>query len=78
MYVNPKDDDVVKRFGDAVRAYRKQKGLTMVELAAECEVDYTTISNIERGLVNTTITMAARIAKVLDIKVTLLLDSQII
>lgn len=73
--MNPKDDEVVKIFGDTVRMLRKQKRLSMVQLAIDCGVDYTTIFNIEKGKVNTTITMVARIAKALKVKPSVLMDS---
>ena len=63
--MNPKDPEAIKRLGENVRKYRTLKGFTIVELAEKCEVDYTTISKIERGLVNTTVSMISIIAKVL-------------
>lgn len=73
--MNPKDDTTIKNFGAAVRQLRKEKGLTLLQLSERCDVDYTTISKIERGLINTTITMVARIAKALEIKPSQLLDA---
>lgn len=73
--MNPKDDTTIKKFGAAVRQLRKEKGLTLLQLSQSCDVDYTTISKIERGLINTTITMVTRIAKALQVKPSVLLDS---
>ena len=65
--MNPKDELTIKKFGVNVKAYRKMKGLTLIQLAELVQVDYTTISKIERGLINTTVTMVARIAKALEV-----------
>lgn len=46
---------------------RQEKELTMVELASLCDVEYGTISTIERGIVNCTISTAYAIAQALDI-----------
>lgn len=64
---NPKDQKAIENLGATVRAIRIEKGLTMVELAELCEVEYTTISKIERGLVNTTVSMIVIIARALQI-----------
>lgn len=64
---NPRNDQVISQFGFNVRKYRTLKGLTMVELAGLCDVEYGTISTIERGLVNCTISTAYSIAKALDV-----------
>jgi transcriptional regulator with XRE-family HTH domain len=65
--MNPRDPATILNFGKNVRKQRKLKGVTMVELAEKCGVEYTTISKIERGLINTTVSMTAIIAKALDI-----------
>jgi len=64
---NPRNDQVISQFGFNVRKYRTAKGLTMVELAGLCDVEYGTISTIERGIVNCTISTAFAIAKALDV-----------
>ncbi|WP_410478985.1 helix-turn-helix domain-containing protein [Pedobacter gandavensis] len=71
--MNPRDEELVKIFGENVRNHRTLNGLTMVELAYQCNVEYTTISKIERGKINTTISLAVKIAKVLDVPITDLL-----
>lgn len=64
---NPRNDKVISTFGQNVRKYRTAKGMTMVELAGICDVEYGTISTIERGLVNCTISTAFAISKALDV-----------
>jgi len=64
---NPKDQKAIEKLGQTIRKIRIEKGLTMVQLAADCNVEYTSISKIERGLVNTTISMISIIAKALQV-----------
>jgi len=71
---NPKDQKAIEKLGSNIRKIRMSKGMTMVQLAGECEVEYTTISKIERGLVNTTISMISIIAKALNVHPTALLE----
>lgn len=71
---NPKDQKAIEMLGRNVRTFRKLKGLTIIELAGRCEVEYTTISKIERGIVNTTISMISIISKALEITPSKLLE----
>jgi Helix-turn-helix. len=71
---NPKDEQAIKKLAQNVRKQRKLKGLSMIELSELCDVDYRTISNIELGNANTTISMITIIAKALDIQPSQLLE----
>jgi transcriptional regulator with XRE-family HTH domain len=71
---NPKDQKAIEMLGRNVRTFRKLKGLTIIQLAGKCEVEYTTISKIERGIVNTTVSMITIIAKALEITPSKLLE----
>ncbi len=64
---NPKDEKLIVLFGQNVRRVREEKGMTMNELAYKCEVEYGTISTIERAIVNCSITTAYRISKALEV-----------
>lgn len=64
---NPRNEELVALFGRNVRIRRQEKELTMEQLAALCKVEYGTISTIERGIVNCTISTAYAIAQALDI-----------
>ncbi len=66
---NPRNDKIINLFGTNVRKYRGIKGLTMVELAGLCDVEYGTISTIERGIVNCTISTAYAIANGLEVSI---------
>jgi len=73
---NPKDDFTIKLVGQNVRKYRKIRRLTMLDLAGACDVEYSTISKIELGQVNTTVTMLSRICKVLNVNASQLLQNE--
>lgn len=57
-----------KAFGENLRKLRKKKGLTMMELAFEADIEYSQIAKIERGVSNTTISTVQLLASALDIK----------
>lgn len=71
---NPRNEELIVLFGANVRKARKEKGLTMVELAKLCKVEYDAISTIERGRVNCTISTAYGLAKALDTSVDKLMN----
>jgi len=53
--------------GSNIRKYRKLKGLTIAQLANQMDVDYSQISRMELGKVNTNISMIFAVAEVLEI-----------
>ncbi len=57
----------LKVFGKRVRDLRKQKGFTMQQLADLCDIEYSQISRIERGLINTSLSNVFIIAEVLEV-----------
>ena len=63
-----RDIDYCKSFGENLRKVRMKKGLTMMELAFEADIEYSQIAKIERGVSNTTISTVHVIAKALEIK----------
>lgn len=65
---NPRNDKLIKTFGQNVRKYRITKKLTMIQLAGLCDVEYGAISTIERGIVNCSISTAYTIANALEVK----------
>jgi DNA-binding XRE family transcriptional regulator len=56
-------------FGENLRKIRKKKGLTMLELAFEANIEYSQIAKIERGISNVTISTVYALAKALGVKV---------
>jgi len=74
---NPRNEKLITLFGENVRKYRLEKGLTMVQLACLCDVEYGAISTIERGIVNCTISTAYALAQALDVSLDLLVVKEI-
>ena len=70
--MTPKKEIMVK-FGDSLKALRKQKKLSQEEFAMLCQLDRTYISGLERGLRNPTLMVLASIAEHLDVKLSHLL-----
>ena len=60
--------------GDAIREFRKRKGLSQEALALEAELDRTYISSVERGRRNISFDNLVKIAKTLDVKPSQLLS----
>lgn len=57
----------LKKFGDQIRKYRKEKGLSQEKLAELTQLHRTYIGGIERGERNVSLLNIIRIAKVLEI-----------
>ncbi|MCA1243015.1 helix-turn-helix domain-containing protein [Stappia stellulata] len=60
--------DLEKAFGQKVRYWRKQRGLSQEEFAHLAQLHPTYVSGIESGKRNPTIKIVARIASALQIK----------
>lgn len=61
-------------FGANLRNLRKKKGLTMMNLAFEADIEYSQVAKIERGLSNPTISTLQLLATALGVKPQELLD----
>lgn len=66
--------DIREVFARNLRRYRRQKGLSQEALAHEAGVDRTYISALERNVYAASITMVAKLAVVLEIEPTALLE----
>ncbi|WP_090559706.1 helix-turn-helix domain-containing protein [Pedobacter hartonius] len=64
----------ITALGNNIRKYRKLRGLTISQLANQMDVDYSQISRMELGTVNTNISMIFAVADVLEIKAAQLLE----
>ena len=69
-----REEDFIKKFGKNLSEMRKERKLSQEELAFKCELEYSQISRIERGIINTSISNIYKIAKALDIQPKELLD----
>jgi transcriptional regulator with XRE-family HTH domain len=66
--------DIAVRFGQRVRELRKARGLSQERFAAQCGLDRTYISGIERGRRNISLRNIEVIAKTLGISLSELLE----
>jgi transcriptional regulator with XRE-family HTH domain len=57
-----------RAFGEALRAIRKERGISQMDLYEASGIDRTYISAVERGLQSPTIRMIARFAKYLKVR----------
>lgn len=64
----------VKSFGTHLRKKRKEQKISMETLAHLCEMEYSQISRIELGQINTSISTVKKIADALNIEVKELFD----
>ncbi|MBX3165152.1 MAG: helix-turn-helix transcriptional regulator [Bacteroidetes bacterium] len=69
-----RNDKFLKQFGNHLREIRLGKKLSQEELAFRSELDLTQIGRIERGVTNTSVSLANKIAKALKIPVKDLFD----
>jgi transcriptional regulator with XRE-family HTH domain len=63
-----KEQLILKRFGQKVKAIREQKGLSITEVAANCQLQRSKISLIESGGVNVTLLTIAELANGLEVE----------
>ena len=63
-----------KAFGRQVRKIRLEKNLSMRELALQADMEYSQLSKIERGVINTTISTVYALSQALEIPVVDLFD----
>ncbi|MGH7889502.1 MAG: helix-turn-helix domain-containing protein [Thermodesulfobacteriota bacterium] len=58
---------ITKKIAQVIRERRKRVGLSQEELAEKADIDRTYVSLIERGKVNMTVVVVAKIAKALGV-----------
>jgi transcriptional regulator with XRE-family HTH domain len=63
-----RNNEYITAFGNNLRALRKAKGLSMEKLAQEAGIEYSQVSDIELGKINTTVSTIYLIAKGLNIE----------
>ncbi len=69
-----KREDVLKRFGESLRAYRLESGLSQEKLAAKAGIDRTYVGGAERGERNVALVNIVRLADALGIRPAQLLE----
>ncbi len=68
------DKILCKKFGEKISFLRKDTNLTQDELAFKVNISPSYLSSIERGITDTTISTAKRLAKALNISLSELFD----
>ncbi len=63
------DKVLCRKFGQKISEYRKNLGITQEELAFRANISPSYMSAVERGITDTTISTAKRIAKSLKIDI---------
>jgi len=69
-----KRQDILVRFGQRVRALRREQGYSQESFAYACELDRTYMGGIERGERNLALRNIERIASTLGISLSELMD----
>lgn len=54
--------------GKRIRSLRQNRGLTMEQLAFEVGIEYTQLSRIERGIINTSVYQLFTISRALEVE----------
>jgi transcriptional regulator with XRE-family HTH domain len=66
-------EEFLECFGESVRIYRQQKGLSQEKLAELAQIDRTYVSPIELGKQNPSLDVIYRIAKALDMPLSIII-----
>lgn len=69
-----KKNEVATYVGNNVRSLRQSRGMTIEQLAFEVGIEYTQLSRIERGRINTSIYQLFLICKALNVNFSELVD----
>lgn len=62
-----RNKEYIAAFGNNLRSLRKSKGLSMEKLAQEAGIEYSQVSDIELGKINTTVSTIYLLAKALGV-----------
>lgn len=69
-----RDQKAIEKFGAHLRLKRKERKLTLKDLAFEADIELSQIYRIEHGKINPTLTTLKALAKALDIPFIELMD----
>jgi transcriptional regulator with XRE-family HTH domain len=69
-----RNEKVIKALGKKIRSVRQEKNMSMEELAYSTGIEYSQLSRIELGQVNTSVSHVAAIAETLKISISRLFD----
>lgn len=63
----PDSQEIIKQFGENLEKIRKEKGLSLRELAHIADIDHSSIHRIEIGMANPMLTMILALARALEV-----------
>jgi transcriptional regulator with XRE-family HTH domain len=63
------NQEFCKALGNQVRKVRQREGISMRQLALNADMEYSQLSKIERGVINTTVSTLQSLAEAMDIPV---------
>lgn len=66
---NLRDEKALIKLGNHIRKIRKEKNMTMMDLAYESDIEYKQVCRIEKGETNATVSTLLAIAKGLQINI---------
>jgi transcriptional regulator with XRE-family HTH domain len=69
-----RDPVAIKTLADNVRVHRVQRDLSQEALANLAGIEYSQVSRIERGVINTSVSVIFALAKAMDVQPSQLLD----
>ncbi len=69
-----RNEKVIKALGKKIRAVRKSKKMSMEKLAFTSGIEYSQLSRIEMGQINTSVSHIAAIAKTLGVSLSSLFE----
>ncbi|WP_295655290.1 helix-turn-helix transcriptional regulator [uncultured Mucilaginibacter sp.] len=69
-----RDNNAIKILADNVKRFRQEQSLSQETLANMAGIEYSQVSRIERGIINTSVSVIFAIAAALNIKPSQLLE----
>lgn len=74
MTLTPEKIEFLKSFGKRIETLRNKKNLSLRQLSQNCDIDYSDISKIEKGLRNIQMSTVLELARGLDVTIKELFD----
>ena len=69
-----RDEIIIRKLGSNIKSIRTKKGLSQEELSYKSELDISQIGRIERGQVNTSVSILNKISIALEVELKELFD----
>jgi transcriptional regulator with XRE-family HTH domain len=69
-----RNEKLLENFGARIKALRQERGLSLLALANECDMELSQVHRIEQGKINTTLSTLQALAKGLNIPMSELVE----